>query len=136
VHDDGQILLSLGDSPVPVPEPFADVVINYVNARSNLTTATNPNSRFLFPGRRAGQPIHPTSLRLRLQKPEIPNLDGRTRAIRDLLLQAPASVVAGMLGYQSAHAELIAAETGAPWKRYAAAAQASRAFRCSASGDN
>jgi hypothetical protein len=43
VHDNGQTFLRLGDPPVPVPEPFADVLISYVNARSNLTTATNPD---------------------------------------------------------------------------------------------
>jgi hypothetical protein len=40
----------------------------------------------LFPGRRAGQPIHPGSLRLRPHRLGIPNLNGR---IRGLLQQAP-----------------------------------------------
>lgn len=120
VHDGDRVLLRLGHPPAPIPEPFAEVLTSYIASRSNLTTATNPGSRLLFPGRRAGQPIHPVTLRLRLHTLGIPNLNGRTRAIRELLLQAPAPVVAGMLGYDQAHAEDLAAEAGATWKRYAA----------------
>ncbi|MCA1696742.1 MAG: hypothetical protein LC749_19585, partial [Actinobacteria bacterium] len=35
------------------------------------------------------------------------------------LLQAPTPVVAGMLGYHSAHAELLATQAGGTWKKYA-----------------
>ena len=102
-------------------EPFPQIVTDYLARRSNLTTATNPGSRLLFPGRRSGQPLHPTSVRLRLHQLGIPNLDGRSRAIRELFLQAPPSVVAAMLGYNEASgAEVIAAQAGTTWKRYAA----------------
>jgi hypothetical protein len=120
ICEDNQVLLRLGDPPVPVPEPFARVFTDYVASRPNLTTATNPGSWLLFPGRRAGQPIHPTTLRLRLHHLGIPNLDGRIRAIRDLLLQAPAPVVARTLGYGDHHTEKLAARAGSTWKRYAA----------------
>jgi hypothetical protein len=40
-------------------------------------------------------------------------------AIRQMLLQAPAPVVAKMLGYHPAHAEALAAEAGGTWKHYA-----------------
>jgi hypothetical protein len=39
-----------------------------------LITATNPNSTWLFPGRRAGQPLHPTSIWLRLTTLGIPTI--------------------------------------------------------------
>lgn len=119
IHDEDEVLIRLGDPPIPVPAPFANVLTDYVANRSNLMTATNPNSRLLFPGRRAGQPIHPTSLRLRLQVLGIPNLNGRARAIREMLLRAPAPVIAGMLGYHPNCTEKLAAEAGATWKRYA-----------------
>jgi hypothetical protein len=120
LYEDGQVFLRLGVPPAPIPEPFAQIVTDYLARRSNLTTATNPGSRLLFPGRRSGQPLHPTSMRLRLQRLGIPNLDGRSRAIRELFLQAPPSVVAAMLGYNEAGAEVIAAHAGTTWKRYAA----------------
>jgi hypothetical protein len=103
-----------------VPAPFDALINQYLADRPNLTTATNAGSRWLFPGRRAGQPLHPTTFRLRLNRLGIPNLTGRSRALREMLLQAPPAVVAGMLGYSADKAEAIAAEAGATWKRYAA----------------
>ena len=116
----GQMLIRLGDPPAPIPAPFDAIITDYLAARPNLTTATNPDSTWLFPGRRAGQPLHPTTIRSRLSTLQIPNLPGRSRALREMLLQAPPAVVAGMLGYTTSKAEAIAAETGATWKRYAA----------------
>ena len=83
-------------------------------------TATNRGSRWLFPGRRADQPLHPTSIRLHLYNLGIPNMPGRSRALRELLLQAPPAVVAGMLGYGTVSSMAIAAEAGSIYKRYAA----------------
>jgi len=120
IINDEQMFIRLGDPPAPVPQPFDNLITQYLAARPNLTTATNPNSRWLFPGRRAGQPLHPTTIRLRFQTLGIPNLNGRSRALREMLLHAPPSVVAGMLGYSAEKAEAIAAESGATWKRYAA----------------
>ena len=117
-QDGDQVLVRLGDPPIPIPDPFAEIITTYVANRSNLTTATNPTSRLLFPGRRAGQSLHPNSIRARLQRLGIPNVNGRSRAIRELLLQAPAPVVAGMVGYHPGHAEQLAAQAGATWKRY------------------
>lgn len=126
IRDGDEVLLRLGDPATPVPAPFGQFFTDHVARRSNLTTATNPDSTFLFPGRRAGQPIHPTSLRLRLQQLGIPNLDGRTRAIRELLMRAPAPVVAGMLGYADASTEQLAARSGATYKNYASGEHDSR----------
>jgi hypothetical protein len=54
-----QMLIRLGDPPAPVPAPFDAIITYYLATRPNLTTATNPDSTWLFPGRRAGQPLHP-----------------------------------------------------------------------------
>lgn len=118
--DNGDVWLRLGaGEPVPIIPPFSDLLLDHIATRSNRTTATNLGSTLLFPGRRAGQPIHPGSLRLRLLRLGIPNLNGRTRAIRDLLMHAPPAVIARMLGYHPNAAETIAAQAGATWKRYA-----------------
>ena len=121
VHvDDDLVLLRLGDPPVPIPAPFDEVVRDYLASRPNITTATNPTGQWLFPGRRADQPIHPGSLRLRMRNLGVPNLNGRMAAIRHLLQEAPAAVVAGMLGYSHVSAENIAAAAGSRWQRYIA----------------
>ena len=101
--DDGQLLIRLGDPPTPVPAPFDHVIRQHVAARRNQMTAANTTSPWLFPGRASGQPMHTTSLRLRLHNLGIPNLTNRSRAIREMLRQAPAIIVAGMLGYGCAN---------------------------------
>lgn len=116
---DGQLLIRLGDPPTPVPAPFDHIIRQHVAARRNQMTAANTTSPWLFPGRASGQPMHTTSLRLRLHNLGIPNLTNRSRAIREVLRQAPAIIVAGMLGYSSTGAEKIATEYGAPWQHYA-----------------
>ncbi|MFH8388035.1 hypothetical protein ACH4E7_45425 [Kitasatospora sp. NPDC018058] len=111
VRNGSQVMLRLGDPATPVPEPFAGMLLEHL--------AAQPNSTWLFPGHRAGQPLDPSTLRGRLAAAGIPALHGRTAAMRQLVLQAPPSVVAGMLGYHSVHAEAIAAEVGGTWKHYA-----------------
>jgi hypothetical protein len=47
---DDQVLLRLGDPPVPVPAPFADLLLALAGNRTNMATATNQDARWLFPG--------------------------------------------------------------------------------------
>jgi hypothetical protein len=120
IHEEDQVLIRLGDPPSPVPEPFAALLLSFIDSRPNTTTATNQDSRWLFPGRRAGEPMHPTTIHKRLSHLGIPRMNGRTAAIRQLVLQTPAPVVARMLGYSGDSATRLAAAAGSPWSRYAA----------------
>jgi hypothetical protein len=102
-----QVLLRLREPPSPVPTPFAQLLLVWINERDNMNTATNPDSRWLFPGRRAGQPMHPESLARLINKLGVPTRTSRTAAIRQHLLEMPAPVVADALSYR------------ATWSRYA-----------------
>jgi hypothetical protein len=62
IHDGDQVLLRLGEPPSPVPGPIADLLLSWIDNRDNMNTATNRHSLWLFPGRRAGQPMHPDAL--------------------------------------------------------------------------
>ena len=117
--NDGEVTIRLGDPPAPVPEPFASLLLRHACQRLNLTTATNAGGRWLFPGRRGGQPMTPDTIERRLRLAGIPARSGRTAALRHLVLQAPAPVIAAMLGYGHQQAARIAAEAGSPWSRYA-----------------
>lgn len=120
IIDDGNATtIRLGEPPTPVPEPLAQLFREYLANRPNMDTATNPESRWLFPGQRAGQPMHPVTLRSFLHKHGIPPQRGRTSAIRHLVLQAPAPVIAQALGYHHTSTTRIAAEAGSPWAGYA-----------------
>lgn len=119
VQDDTGVWLRLGDPPSPVPEPFASVLLCLRDQRPNMTMATNEASRWLLPGGRAGQPMEANTVRKRLALAGIPNLHARTAALRQLVLQAPASVVAGMLGFHPVHTAFVTRQAGADWSRYA-----------------
>lgn len=120
VHDpSGQVLIRLGDPPSPVPAPFAALLLEHVANRTNMNSATNPDSRWLFPGRRAGQPLNPTTLLPLIRALGIPVTATRTAALRQLVLQAPAPVVAKALGFHYVTTHRHNLEAGGTWKTYA-----------------
>jgi hypothetical protein len=63
--------------------------------------------------------MNPATLRDALRDLGISAERGRTSAIRQLVLQAPAPVIAQALGYHDKSTTRIATDTGAPWKHYA-----------------
>ncbi|MDP9842675.1 hypothetical protein [Streptosporangium lutulentum] len=112
-HDD-QTTLRLGNPPVPVPAPFAVLLHELAANRANMNTAVN----WLFPGGRAGQPLTPGALLQQLRALGIPVTQTRTAAFRQLVIQAPAPVVAHALGYNPATATKHVIAAGGTWSRY------------------
>lgn len=120
IHDDDQVLLRLGEPPSPVPAPVADLLLSWIPNRDNMNTATNRDSRWLFPGRRAGQPMHRDALSALVNDLGIPTTASRISAIREHVLDMPAPVVADALGYHQVTTAKLAAQAGGTWSRYAA----------------
>ena len=116
---DDQVVLRLGDPAATVPALFADLLLSLACNRTNMVTAGNHDARWLFPGRRPGQPMQPRSLAPLLRARGIPVQNGRAAAIRQLVLQAPPPVVAGMLGYHDKTTTRLVLEAGGSWNRYA-----------------
>ncbi|GHC81272.1 hypothetical protein GCM10007079_20910 [Nocardiopsis terrae] len=52
---DGQVLIRLGDPPPPVSGPFADLLLQAGDQRTNMNT-NNRDATWLFPGHGAGRP--------------------------------------------------------------------------------
>ena len=77
-----------------------------------MSTATNRNSPWLFPGRMAGQPMNPNVLAELVNDIGIPAIAGRTSAIRQHVLGMPAPVVADALSYHPKTTALLAAQGG------------------------
>jgi len=120
VADATSVGIHLGKELVPVPPPFATMFRELLSHRPNLTTATNPTSRWLFPGRIAGCHITPDLLRIRVRAMGIDNLAARSGALRQLVLDCPPTVIAEMLGYHSVTIEHHAVRAGSRWASYAA----------------
>ncbi|WP_262697950.1 MULTISPECIES: hypothetical protein [Streptomyces] len=119
VHDGEAVPLRLGEPASPVPAPVAALLLEHLATRSNMNTATNPASRWLFPGRRTGQPLGSNHLSALLNKADIPIAAARGAAIRQQLLELPAPVLADALGYHDKTTSRLRNETGGTWSRYA-----------------
>ncbi|MFJ7497681.1 hypothetical protein ACIQZB_42630 [Streptomyces sp. NPDC097727] len=66
-----------------------------IDSGDNKNTETNHACRWLFPGCRAGQPLHPDVLAALLNDLGIPTTAGRAAAIRQHVLEMPAPVRCG-----------------------------------------
>ncbi|NAS25800.1 hypothetical protein GT755_29475 [Herbidospora sp. NEAU-GS84] len=119
LDQDERMFLRLGTPPTPVPKPFAALVRDLADQRANMNTAANPQARWLFPGGRAGQPLSVTALSQHLQALGFPTVATRTSAFRQLVLQAPAPVIADALGYRHSTATKHFIAAGGSWSRYA-----------------
>ena len=92
LHDGGTwCSCDSGNRPHPIPAPVAlPLLQEYIAGRANMTTATNPASRWLFPGRRAGQPMPvPTTCPHPGNEVGVPAAAARGAAIRQQLLEMP-----------------------------------------------
>ncbi|WP_458688775.1 hypothetical protein [Nocardia tengchongensis] len=119
IHDSGTILLRLGEPPSPVPGPVAELLLSWIDQRTNMNTATNRDSHWLFPWRRADQPMHPETLGTLIRALGVPNIPGRVGALHQHVLELPAPVVADALGYHHHTTTRAAAQITATWTRYA-----------------
>ncbi|WP_371820735.1 hypothetical protein [Tsukamurella sp. PLM1] len=120
VTDTGDSMtILLGKSPIDVPEPFSALVRTHVATRPNLRTGSGPESPWLFPSSLAGRHLHPNTVMDRLRTLGINILGSRNRALAELVLDCPPSLVADALGYSPQVAFLHAAKSAEPWARYA-----------------
>ncbi|MFB6783573.1 hypothetical protein ACFCX0_41290 [Streptomyces sp. NPDC056352] len=119
IRDGDTVLLRLEEPASPVPAPVAALLLEHIANRDNMTAATNPASRWVFPGRRAGQPARPDHLSALLNEIGVPSAAARGAAIRQQLLELPAPVVADALGHQAKTTTRLRNEAGGTWSRYA-----------------
>ncbi|MFF3863687.1 hypothetical protein [Streptomyces sp. NPDC002209] len=117
--DETTVTVQLGDPPSPLPEPIADLMRAYIQSRQHLPYGSSRSSQWLFPGRQPGEPMNPVSLQVHLREIGVPPQRGRASAIRQLVLQAPAPVIAKALGYHDKTATRLVTEAGGTWSRYA-----------------
>ena len=96
-----------------MPEPVATLLRQHLRNRSNMTTAANRASPWLFPGQLAGEHLSYHQL-------GIPARASRLAAWRELVRQAPPAVLADALGVSAGTAMRHAFLGGAGWSAYAA----------------
>ena len=117
---DGATRLKLGADWLDVPEPVAALLRQHLHDRSNMTTAANPASPWLFPGQLAGEHRSYRRLVRVLHQLGIPARASRLAAWRELVREAPPAVLADALGVSPGTAMRHAFLGGADWSAYAA----------------
>jgi hypothetical protein len=111
--------ITLGQRQTDVPAPFAQLLRDHITRRPNLRTGSGPGSPWLFPSTLAGRHLHPNTVMDRLRDLGINLLGARNRAISELVLEAPPSLVADAPGYSAKVVFLHADKAAEPWARYA-----------------
>ena len=112
--------LKLGADWLDVPEPVATLLRQHLRNRTNMTTAANPASPWLFPGQLAGEHRSYRRLVRVLHQLGIPARASRLAAWRELVRNAPPAVLADALGVSPGTAMRHAFLGGADWSAYAA----------------
>lgn len=115
-----EIRIKLGDSPAAIPEPFAELLRSHLARRPNMRAGNSSGSPWLFPSTRAGRHLHPDTVRMRLRGSGIDLLGARNAALRQLVRQVPAPILATQLGYSPQVAHKHAALAAEPMSRYSA----------------
>ena len=110
--DDGQTWISFGHPPAPVPEPFAALLHQQLNGRPA------GHGTWLFPGRNPGQPAAYGTIFTLLRDLGFPMRAARISALRQLVLQAPAPVIAEALGFHHTTTQRQRANAAGTWAHY------------------
>jgi hypothetical protein len=116
----GVTRLKLGADWLDVPEPVATLLGQHLRNRTNMATAANPASPWLFPGQLAGEHRSYRRLVRVLHQLGIPARASRLAAWRELARQAPPAVLADALGVSPGTAMRHALLGSADWSAYAA----------------
>lgn len=126
--DGDRVLLRLGDRPIRLPAPLDSLMSDLVAARAPHAVLRH-ESEWLFPGRKAGHPIHQSQMLRRLHAIGIKTRQGRNTALFALAQQLPAGQLAKMLGVYISVAVAWQRASGGDWMAYAAAVAARSATR-------
>jgi integrase len=119
--DAGRTTLTLGTTPISIPEPLASHLHVLARHRRHLSQvpAGGPGP-WLFPGLHPGQPVLPATISHRLARIGIDTVTGRASALLQLAGELPPTVVADLLGLRTKTAIAWGQLAGRPWAAYPA----------------
>lgn len=110
----------LGGTNITIPPPLDKLLTQLPIDRPCGAAGRLHQADWLFPGRRPGQHLHPTSLAHRLQTLGLDPRADRNTALAQLAAEVPAAVLADMLGLHIVTAINWANDTAGDWTNYAA----------------
>ncbi|SDU20910.1 Site-specific recombinase XerD [Jiangella alkaliphila] len=122
----GRTYLRLGPEPLLLIAPLDTLITALPLAKPFGTAQVLADHRWLFPGKKAGEHIHPASLIRRLQQLGITTRTSRNTALRHLAATTPPAVFASLIGISTGAAVRWAELAGNNWTTYPAARRAGR----------
>ena len=99
VDESGNTFLRFQRVRTPVPEPFATLLLEHRDHRSPTRTTSGVESPWLFPGIRAGQHVTAQTMMAKIRNNGVDLRAARNAALRTLVREAPAPLIAKSLGY-------------------------------------
>lgn len=105
--------IHLGREPIILPPPLRDAL----TAMLERADAGDPD-HWLFPGLKAGEPIHPSQLATRLRRLGVPIQPGRSSALAALAHRIPPPVLADLLGLSAKTTAKASAELKVDYAAY------------------
>ncbi|GAA3372425.1 hypothetical protein GCM10017744_103870 [Streptomyces antimycoticus] len=120
-HDDHGVALQINKTPLRLPPPLDNLVLQLVDIARNqehMVMSNELNAPWLFPTQQPGKPLSSSRLAARLRNIGLPSEAGRCAALLDLCVQVPPAVLQRLLGISPFAAERWAA--GAVRTAYAA----------------
>ena len=119
--DHDRVEITLGTSPIVLPEPLAALVRDLVATRRGHAMTGNPSDTpWLFPGGRPGQPLSDQRLAARLHALGLDPEQDRSTALFALATELPAALLARMLGISVKVATTWQRASAGDWTAYAA----------------
>jgi hypothetical protein len=116
-----EVRLHLGDAPVQLPEPVAQLARTVAaNRKGHATIGALAPSPWLFPGGQPGRPISTTQLTQRLNQLGIRPNQARSTALFQLATEIPAAILARTLGIHTDVAVAWQRLSAGDWANYAA----------------
>jgi hypothetical protein len=112
------VTLRLDHHPLELPAPVGELVAEL--ARQAADRTLQPQTQWLFPGRRHDAPLTSSQLRLRLRRLDIPVLSGRTSALLALAATLPPAILADLLAISEGGAANWSRLAAGDWNAYAA----------------
>ena len=119
--DAGHTTLTLGTTPIRIPEPLASHLHQLTRDRRRLSQVpVGGPGPWLFPGLHPGQPVLPATISHRLARIGVDTVTGRASALLQLAGELPPTVVADLLGMRPKTAIAWGQLAGRPWAAYPA----------------
>ncbi|MCX4426465.1 hypothetical protein [Streptomyces mirabilis] len=116
-----EVRLHLGNAPVQLPEPVAQLARTVAaNRKGHATIGALAASPWLFPGGQPGRPISTTQLTHRLNQLGIRPNQARSTALFQLATEIPAAILARTLGIHTDVAVAWQRLSAGDWTNYAA----------------